>query len=702
MNNKNNNSNNKTTTLKALLMLSIVSIILVPALTNSAFASQELVINGSFEEPVLPSSSISVISSITGWTPTIGTLIELRNNYVGTASDGDQFVELDVYINSGITQTLGTSASSKYLLSFDYSPRIYQPASTNNIEVYWDGVLIADATDTGSSSNNWTTYVFDVVSSENSTVLEFRAAGTSDSLGGNLDNVSVTLIISPELFCGQPESYYNVINGTSFVDYLVGTNSPDLILGNGGNDFIKTQGANNCIYAGDDSIQLKGTSIAYGEDGDDTIYIINPSIGHLIDGGNDSDLCVSNARQPINTIHCEIGDAFPDETSFITTWSIDESDKSLEIPTEGTGYNYTIDWGDGTTLDVQQTGNAFHTYTDAGSYTVSISGDFPRIYMSGSSSAEKLISIDQWGDIEWTSMEGAFSDTVNMNVIASDVPDLSGVKNMGLMFFNAGSFNGDISEWDVSSVTDMSNIFEDAGSFNGDVSGWDVSSVTDMEQMFFNAGSFNSDISEWDVSSVTNMHSMFHKATSFNGDVSKWNVSSVTMMFQMFSFVDSFNSDISNWDVSRSTHMGYMFYKATSFNGDISNWDVSSVTNMGYMFSDADSFNGDISGWDVSSVTTMSHMFYLTDSFNGDISGWDVSSVTNMYNMLKNTPLSTSNYDKLLDTWSKLPTLQNNVSFTSSSKYCDAGEIGRSILIDTYGWSITDTGKDTIENCNLI
>ncbi len=73
------------------------------------------------------------------------------------------------------------------------------------------------------------------------------------------------------------------------------------------------------------------TRIAYGEDGDDSTYIIKPSAGHLLDGGDGSDLCVTNARQPINTIHCEIGNAFPDETSFITTWSMTESDKFLEI-----------------------------------------------------------------------------------------------------------------------------------------------------------------------------------------------------------------------------------------------------------------------------------------------------------------------------------------------------------------------------------
>ncbi len=146
-----------------------------------------------------------------------------------------------------------------------------------------------------------------------------------DDEGGNARG-TLHIVFLDGLFCGQPESYYNVINGTELQDYLVGTNSPDLIFGNGGNDMIYTRGENNCVYAGDgndfvlankngntvyggagdDSIQLKGTGIAYGEDGNDSTYIIKPSVGHLIDGGDGSDLCVTNVKQPINTANCEI------------------------------------------------------------------------------------------------------------------------------------------------------------------------------------------------------------------------------------------------------------------------------------------------------------------------------------------------------------------------------------------------------------
>ena len=335
---------------------------------------------------------------------------------------------------------------------------------------------------------------------------------------------------------------------------------------------------------------------------------------------------------------------------FVTTWRTASPNESITIPVGGSTGAYTVDWGDGTVTGV--TGDASHVYASAGEHQVVISGDFTRIYLNShpvaqapcnhisddclhqTSSAQKLQSIDQWGDIRWESMNSAFEGASNMVYRANDAPDLSSVTDMSQMFFYAESFNGDISSWDVSGVTGMSDMFSVAVSFNSDISSWNVSSVTDMSNMFYVASSFNSDISSWSVSNVTDMSRMFAQAESFNSDISSWSVSNVTDMSSMFRSAESFNDDISPWDVSGVTDMSHMFRGADSFNGDISTWDVSGVTNMSWMFSGADSFNGDVSPWDVSGVTGMSGMFGSATSFNGDISEWDVSGVTDMSAML--------------------------------------------------------------------
>lgn len=81
---------------------------------------------------------------------------------------------------------------------------------------------------------------------------------------------------------------------------------------------------------------------------------------------------------------------------FITTWEAMYSENlKITIPTEGSGYNYTVDFGDGTVLN-NITGDVTHTYIQPGVYTVSISGDFPRIHFGGSvSERTKILSVEQ-------------------------------------------------------------------------------------------------------------------------------------------------------------------------------------------------------------------------------------------------------------------------------------------------------------------
>ena len=258
----------------------------------------------------------------------------------------------------------------------------------------------------------------------------------------------------------------------------------------------------------------------------------------------------------------------------------------------------------------------------------------------------------------------------------------------------SGSDYGVMSDWDVSRVTDMSNTFKDKTTFNGDISSWDVSNVTDMSNMFNGAKAFNQNINSWDVSSVTDMSGMFtHTTDIFNQPLGNWDVSNVTDMNNMFSLAYFFNQDISSWDVSNVTNMTNMFRQAIAFNQDISGWNVISLTTTNRMFYNADAFNQEISSWDLSNVTDMQLMFNSADAFNQDVSTWDVSNVTDMSSMFDNSGVSTDNYDNILIGWSS-QALQSNVPFGADGlNYCSS-EAARQILIDTYGWTITDGGLD--------
>jgi len=335
-----------------------------------------------------------------------------------------------------------------------------------------------------------------------------------------------------------------------------------------------------------------------------------------------------------------------DGEPFITIWKTDigfSSDDFITIP--GEGENYSIEWteveevdGDWVVVDNpntgSETGSGEHrvTFQEPGAYRVEISGNFTRIVFGQGGGSGKILDVEQWGDIEWSTMEEAFVGTSNLNISASDAPDLSRVTSMQAMFWDS-EMNADISHWDVSNVTDMSRIFEDAVFFNQNLNSWDVSGVTTMADMFQDAEDFNGDISGWNTGSVTDMSSMFHSAGNFNQGLSSWDVSSVTSMAEMFDGADAFNADLSGWNVSNVSDMNSMFSDARSFNSDLSSWDVSGVTTMAFMFSDASTFNGNISGWNPENVSTMESMFSGADSFNQDLGNWNVSSVTVMADM---------------------------------------------------------------------
>ncbi len=298
-------------------------------------------------------------------------------------------------------------------------------------------------------------------------------------------------------------------------------------------------------------------------------------------------------------------------------------------------YNYNIDWGDGTTNEGVP-GSITHIYEIAGTYTIKITGDFPQADFGSAGlidNANKLLSIEQWGDIKWQSMSFSFFNCQNLIINADDSPDLSLVTDMSNMFSGANSLNQDMSAWDVSTVTNMREMFNGTALFNQNISVWNVSAVTNMQSMFADTKAFNQSLDQWNTSSVTDMSTMFANAIAFNQAIGNWNVSAVTDMNRMFIGATVFNQNIGNWNVSAVTNMDSMFNGAVAFNGDIGIWNVSSVVGMSAMFFNAGVFNQNIGNWDVSAVTNMGIMFEFAAAFNQDISRWNVSSVQSMFFM---------------------------------------------------------------------
>ena len=255
----------------------------------------------------------------------------------------------------------------------------------------------------------------------------------------------------------------------------------------------------------------------------------------------------------------------PDFTLLVKTDNAGTSaSDQFTIPTTGTGYNYDVDWGDGTT-STAVTGSTTHTFPSAGNYVVKISGAFPRIYFNGVGDRLKLLEVQNWGNIVWKAFASAFFNCANMNITANDTPDLSAMTTGGEFYYAFRQCNiqnsPKISDWDVSIITDFRSMFSANSNFNENLNGWDMSSVSFLTDMFQGASSFNQPLDNWDVSNILNLSGLFYNCTVFNQDLSGWDVSNVTNMANIFRS-SSFNHNIGIWQIDSLSYAYGMFFNS--------------------------------------------------------------------------------------------------------------------------------------------
>jgi surface protein len=316
-----------------------------------------------------------------------------------------------------------------------------------------------------------------------------------------------------------------------------------------------------------------------------------------------------------------------------------------------------------------------------------------------------IISVNQWGSVQWSSMENAFRSAGSIQINATDIPNLSEasslsgmfedcfalntpfninswniltISNLSNMFKRCQNFNQAISMWNTSNVSNMSGMFENAILFNQNISNWNTSNVTNMSKMFKDAWSFNRNIGNWNTGNVTDMSEMFAVAEVFsipilfNQNIGSWNTSNVTTMFGMFRGAVNFNQNIGNWNTANVTNMAEMFQKANSFNQNIGNWNTSNVTNMSKMFAN-DLFNlveesyafnnggsSSIQNWNTANVINMSGMFERANLFNYFLGNWQLNPNVNLTTMLDRSGLDCQNYSQTLVAWNANPNTPNN------------------------------------------
>jgi hypothetical protein len=385
-----------------------------------------------------------------------------------------------------------------------------------------------------------------------------------------------------------------------------------------------------------------------------------------------------------------MADPFSDNDAFITVWdtrnvrdaqerhtplfkgvhdcyaeqiSAPTGPRQVELPLVGP---YTASWmrvDDPSQQGTQQGEDA--TVIDlpaSGVYRIAVVGDIERIIINDYGDADKLIDVEQWGTATWQSMERAFRGARNMQMSATDAPDLSRVYTTNQMFEDAHAFDAPLNHWDVSTVERMSAMFRNARSFNQHLFAWDTGNVTTMSSMFAGAESFNGSVAGWDTSNVERLNCMFMNATSFNRPVNAWDTSSVFDMEHTFRNARSFNQNLDEWNVRLVRSCVCFLEGAVSFNGAMSGWDLVCMNSLAGMFRNAKAFNQPIGDWTFYDewetdgyFPDLDEMFKGASSFNQPINRWAVPASASVERMFEGAQA----FDQDLSDWEAEPDLSN-------------------------------------------
>ncbi len=194
--------------------------------------------------------------------------------------------------------------------------------------------------------------------------------------------------------------------------------------------------------------------------------------------------------------------------AFVTTWQTTTPSETITLPLVSTGvYDFDVDWGDGSsdTITAYNQAEVTHTYTTAGTYTVSITGTIEGFRFNNGGDRTKIQTIESYGSLV-ISTDASFYGCTNLTSTATDAPKIT-TTSLSRTFQNCSNFNGAIGNWDVSGVTAIFNMFRIASSFNQDLSSWDISSVANMSAMFRASNAMSSTnlgaVKDWTITDLT-------------------------------------------------------------------------------------------------------------------------------------------------------------------------------------------------------
>ena len=264
----------------------------------------------------------------------------------------------------------------------------------------------------------------------------------------------------------------------------------------------------------------------------------------------------------------------------VDTTKAGSANDTFVLPTAGEGtYNYFVDWGDGGDEENVVTNTSqTHVYAASGTYQIKIRGTFPQIFFNNVGDKDKLMTIDNWGNIIWSSMRNAFYGCSVVQGVWIDVPNTAEVTNMSYMFRGCTAFNHSVANFNTAKVTTMYQMFRDCATFNQSLANFNTAEVTNMSYMFRDCAAFNQSLANFNTAKVTDMSFMFYGCTAFNHSVANFNTAAVTNMNSMFRGCTAFKQSLATFIMTLVTNVTSML-QACDINdtGTTTNYDATLV-----------------------------------------------------------------------------------------------------------------------------
>ena len=362
---------------------------------------------------------------------------------------------------------------------------------------------------------------------------------------------------------------------------------------------------------------------------------------------------------------------FPTATPNASAAVISSSSNQYTLPTvDGGEYDFTVEWGDGSsnTINSWNQSEITHTYASDGVYEIQITGlfkgvNFHRSEATGKMDCRKLIETKSWGSGFFIDV-ASYVDVYNANNISSVAGVKGGVwdgcvnwydtAEKAPLFAKCGTAKTEAPSGDGREFAYYPLPFRGTNKLDSDLSYW--TSATDRFTGSLRAlGSTRAPLDDinfrynWhidllglesardaitnprrapaDPAVFQNLGSSFSKmqGTGTNFDITNWNFDPQRYSLQgLTTASNKWDGDTSGAVNSSCTNLTSSFSKNPSFTGKgVNTWDTSNVTLFVGTFTESTAFNAVVSHFKISDEgVSFSSCFKGCSSFNKPISPW--------------------------------------------------------------------------------